>query len=89
LARDAAPLVGNAAALFDASAAADNEAAARITVGKLAAVAAASALSATAPASVAEAFARTRVMQSHAALYGADGIETGTADLLLQRALPE
>jgi hypothetical protein len=38
---------------------------------------------------VADAFAQTRFFRPHAALYGASGIETRTADLLLRRALPE
>jgi hypothetical protein len=38
---------------------------------------------------VADVFVRTRFFRSHAALYGADGIEGGTADILLRRALPE
>ena len=62
---------------------------ARVTVGKLATLAAAAALEATAPPAVAEAFVRTRLLQQHAALYGADGIEAQTAETLLQRALPE
>jgi putative acyl-CoA dehydrogenase len=66
-----------------------SEAAARITVGKLATLAAAAALEATAPPAVAEASARTRLAQQHAALYGADRIEARTAETLLQRALPE
>jgi putative acyl-CoA dehydrogenase len=67
----------------------ESEAAARVTVGKLAVMAAASALSATAPRAVVDAFVRTRLAVPHAALYGADGIEARTADVLLQRALPE
>ena len=67
----------------------ESEAKARITVGKLATLAAASALEATAPPAVAEAFARTRVARQHAALYGADDIGTHIVDALLQRALPE
>ena len=58
------------------------------TVGRLATLAAAAALKATAPAAVAEAFVRTRLARQHGALYGADGIDAATAELLLQRALP-
>ena len=65
------------------------EAAARITVGKLAALAAAAALEASAPAAVTEAFVRTRLEQPHAALYGAEGIDARATELLLQRVLPE
>jgi putative acyl-CoA dehydrogenase len=67
----------------------ESEGSARITVGKLATLAAASALAATAPPAVVDAFVRTRLLQQHAALYGADGIDPRTAEVLLQRALPE
>jgi putative acyl-CoA dehydrogenase len=89
LARKASPLIGKEADIFDPASEFANEAAARITVGKLATLAAAAALEATAPAAVTEAFVRTRLVQQHAALYGADGIEARTAETLLQRALPE
>jgi hypothetical protein len=32
---------------------------------------------------------QTRLVQPHSALYGADAINAPTAELLLQRALPE
>jgi putative acyl-CoA dehydrogenase len=89
MARDASSLIGKDAVLFQPMNEFASEAAARVTVGKLAALAAAVALEASAPPAVAEAFVRTRLTQSHSALYGADGIEARTADKLLQRALPE
>jgi putative acyl-CoA dehydrogenase len=89
LARTASPLIGKEAEIFEPTNAFAGEAAARITVGKLATLAAAAALEATAPPAVAEAFVRTRLLHQHAALYGADGIEAQTAETLLQRALPE
>ncbi len=66
-----------------------SESAARITVGRLAALAAAAALAANAPPAVTDAFVQTRLHRSHAALYAADGIDGTTSELLLQRALPE
>jgi putative acyl-CoA dehydrogenase len=89
LAREASPLLGKDAAFLEPTNEFAGEAAARITVGKLAAIAAVAALEASAPPAVTEAFARTRLVQQHAALYGADGIEARTAEILLQRALPE
>jgi putative acyl-CoA dehydrogenase len=89
LARQASPLIGKEADVFAPTNEFASEAGARITVGRLATLAAAAALEATAPPAVAEAFVRTRVLQQHAALYGADGIEAHTAGTLLQRALPE
>jgi putative acyl-CoA dehydrogenase len=70
---------------FDAA----NESAARATVGRLAILAAAAALKASAPAAVTEAFIRTRLVDRHGALYGTATIDPGAAELLLQRALPE
>src|ERR1700678_578268 len=67
----------------------ESEAVARVTVGKLAALAAASALAATAPPAIVDAFVRTRLLAPHAALYGAGGIDSPTIHALLQRALPE
>jgi len=89
LARQASPMLGKDAALLEPTNEFAGEAAARITVGKLAAIAAVAALEVSAPPAVTEAFACTRLMQQHAALYGADGIEARTAETLLQRALPE
>jgi putative acyl-CoA dehydrogenase len=87
--RKAAPLLGNDAAVFEPANEFESEASARVIVGKLATLAAASVLEETAPAAVAETFIRTRLVRQHAALYGADGVERSTADALLQRALPE
>ena len=64
------------------------EADARIAVGRLALLAAAAALKESAPAAVAESFARTRAA-GRAPLYGSAGIDAPTAQLLLQRVLPE
>jgi putative acyl-CoA dehydrogenase len=89
LAREAAQLTGENAALFAPANEFASEAAARVTVGKLAVLASAAALAASAPAALVDAFVRTRLVQPHGALYGADGIDARTADILLQRALPE
>jgi len=89
LAQSAAPLLRSEGDLFETMNDFESEAKARITVGKLATLAAAAALEATAPSAVTEAFARTRLERQHAALYGADDIEARTAETLLQRALPE
>jgi putative acyl-CoA dehydrogenase len=67
----------------------ESEATARVTVGRLATLAAASALAATAPPAIVDAFIRTRLLAPHAALYGAGGIDSPTIHALLQRALPE
>jgi putative acyl-CoA dehydrogenase len=89
LTRKATPLRESEAELFPPMNELESESKARIVVGKLAALAAASALKATAPAAVTEAFVRTRLERQHAALYGADDIDASTTDALLQRALPE
>ncbi len=89
LARPAAPLTGPDEPLFRPANEFESEAAARVTVGKLATLAATAALEATAPPAIVEGFARTRLVAQHAALYGADGIDAPTAETLLQRALPE
>jgi putative acyl-CoA dehydrogenase len=89
LEREGSRLTGVETGLFERLDEIASEAAARVTVGKLAALAAAAALSATAPAAVVEAFVRTRLLQPHGALYGADGIDGPAADTLLQRTLPE
>jgi putative acyl-CoA dehydrogenase len=89
LEREGSRLTGAETGLFERLEEVASEAAARVTVGKLAALAAATALSATAPAAVVEAFMRTRLVSPHSALYGADGVDGRTADALLQRALPE
>jgi putative acyl-CoA dehydrogenase len=89
LARNAAPLLEAEAELFPPMNEIESEAKARIAVGKLATLAAATALEASAPPSVTEAFVHTRLARQHAALYGADDIAAATAETLLQRALPE
>ena len=89
LARQAAPLTGTAKPPFAPANEFESEAAARITVGKLAGLAATAALEASAPPAIVEGFARTRLVAQHAALYGADGIDARMAETLLQRALPE
>ena len=89
LGREASDLTSDRAALFAPMNEFASEATARVTVGKLAVLAAAAALRATAPPALVEAFVQTRLVQSHGALYGADAIEPQTAELLLQRALPE
>jgi putative acyl-CoA dehydrogenase len=66
-----------------------NEGSARAVVGRLALLASAAALKDSAPAAVATAYTRTRLETPHGALYGAAEINAATADMLLQRALPE
>ena len=89
LGREASDLTGDGAAPFAPMNEFASEATARVTVGKLAVLAAAAALRATAPPALVEAFVQTRLVQPHGALYGADAIKARTAELLLQRALPE
>ena len=88
LTREASRLSGAMEAPFDRENAIASEAAAREMVGRLAGTAAAAALNDSAPAAVAEAFVRARVVRPRGALYGADGLEAATAELLLERALP-
>lgn len=66
-----------------------NEALARMTVERLALLAAAAALRVGAPSRIADQFARTRLAGAHGALYGAKEIDPATTELLLQRTLPE
>ncbi len=89
MAAKASSLLGKEAALFEPKNEFESEATARITVGRLAALAAAAALEATAPPAVTDAFVRTRLLRQHAALYGADDLDAHTMELLLERALPE
>jgi putative acyl-CoA dehydrogenase len=89
LVSEASPLIGEKATILDMTDESTSEGAARVLVGRLATLAATAALAGTAPPEVADVFVRTRFFRSHAALYGADGIEGGTADILLRRALPE
>jgi putative acyl-CoA dehydrogenase len=85
LARDAAP----PAAEFTPRRADLTEADARIFVGRLALLASAAALRASAPPAVADAFVRTRLLERHGAMYGAVAMDAATIDLLLGRVLPE
>jgi len=89
LERQASELSGDNIRILDAANEFEGEATARVTVGKLATLAGAAALAATAPSAVAEAFLRTRLFKPHSALYGASGTDSRTADVILQRALPE
>jgi putative acyl-CoA dehydrogenase len=89
LAHESTPFLELGSDLFASIGDFESEAKARITVGKLATLAAVSALEATAPPAVTEAFAHTRLARQHGALYGADVIEAHTGEALLQRALPE
>ena len=66
-----------------------NESEARGLVGRLAVLASAAALRATAPAAVADAFLQTRLADPHGAIYGTSALGDLTIELLLQRALPE
>jgi putative acyl-CoA dehydrogenase len=65
------------------------EAQARAAVERLALLAASAALAATAPAAVAELFARTRLSGRRGATFGTADIGDADATLLLQRALPD
>jgi putative acyl-CoA dehydrogenase len=89
LAREASPLIGGEPPLFEAADEFESEAAARITVARLAKLAAALALAPSAPPAIVEAFVRTRLTHPHGALYGAARLEPRTTEALLQRALPE
>jgi putative acyl-CoA dehydrogenase len=66
-----------------------SEASARVLVEKLALIASAAALEASAPSAVAEAFAKTRRDKVHGSFYGSAGLDDATVELLLQRVLPE
>ncbi len=89
MAREASAMTGEKVALLEANNEFESEAAARITVGRLATLAGAAALQATAPPQVTEMFLRTRLAKPHGALYGASGIDARSAELILERALPE
>jgi hypothetical protein len=65
------------------------EAAGRAVIGRIAALASAAALKASAPSAVTEAFIKTRLVAGQGAIYGTGGIASVTADQLLARALPE
>jgi putative acyl-CoA dehydrogenase len=66
-----------------------NEADARRSVLRLALLASTAALKECAPSVIADTFFKTRVEKTHAAFYGAAGLDSRTVDLLLQRVLPE
>ena len=91
LARDAGELPGvrsTAAFIRTMLSGGQPEPVARAAVGRLARLAAAAALRASAPA-VAELFARTRLHDSHEALFGTARMNAQETRLLLGRALPE
>lgn len=64
------------------------EADARVLVERLAVLAGAAALRQSAPAPVADAFLRTRLLERSSALYGAAELDAATVATLLQRVLP-
>ncbi len=65
------------------------EGTARALTGRIALLASAAALRASAPAEIADAFIESRLVRPHGPLYGAAGIDSGTADVLLRRVLPD
>jgi putative acyl-CoA dehydrogenase len=78
----------------DAGVAADNfeppdESHARSFVERLAILASAAALRATAPAPIADTFVKTRFTARHSAIYGTGDLDQSAIELLLQRVLPE
>jgi putative acyl-CoA dehydrogenase len=81
------PLHGDGAAAAAAAAAAPREAGARDFVGRLASLAAATALQESAPSAVTETFIRTRLRERHGALYGSADIDPPAAATLLRRVL--
>jgi putative acyl-CoA dehydrogenase len=68
---------------------APNESGARSFVERLAILASASALRASAPAPIAEAFLKTRLASRHGAIYGTSNLDDSTVELILERVLPE
>jgi putative acyl-CoA dehydrogenase len=66
-----------------------NENTARDLVGKLAVIASAAALKASAPPAIAETFIQTRLVRPRGALYGASRIDAAIVETLLRRVLPE
>jgi putative acyl-CoA dehydrogenase len=91
LSQEARDLPGAAEAVNALSAAvadAHGEAHARATVGRLARIAAAAALAAGAPPTVAEAYARTRLSSAHDLMFGTAALSQGDSAMLLDRALP-
>jgi putative acyl-CoA dehydrogenase len=67
---------------------AQREDSARALVGRLALLASAAALKACAPADVAEAFVRSRLLQPRGAFYGATPLDAAMTGRLLERVLP-
>jgi putative acyl-CoA dehydrogenase len=90
LAEEAAELPGarEAADFVAATLSAGSEAQARAAVERLASLAAAAALRASAPARMTELFARTRLVGPRGAIYGAADISAADAAAILERALP-
>jgi putative acyl-CoA dehydrogenase len=91
LARDTADLPGareTAAFIERALSESEAEATARAPVGCLAMLAAAAALRDSAPADVAEMFARTRLATPHGALFGTVNLAANELQGVLERALP-
>jgi len=91
LAEEAAGLPGTreAQALIEAVlSGSDGEAHARIAVERLALLAAAAALRGSAPAMIAELFARTRLAGGQGAMFGTIDVGVAEATSILQRALP-
>jgi putative acyl-CoA dehydrogenase len=66
-----------------------DEGAARALVGRIATLASAAALKASAPPAVTEAFINARLVAGQGAIYGTSGIAAATADQLLERVLPQ
>lgn len=88
LARETAHLPGTAEAVAELQKPVrDAEATARAAVERLALLAAAAALAATAPSAVAESFARTRLLCTRGAMFGTSALSLGDTALLLDRAL--
>jgi putative acyl-CoA dehydrogenase len=86
---DAALLAGLLSGIETAGVQTTSEAGARVLVERLALMASGEALKASAPSAVADAFTKTRRDKLHSAFYGTAGFDDATAELLLQRVLPE
>jgi putative acyl-CoA dehydrogenase len=83
------PGVREAAGFIEATlSAAGSESRSRALVERLATLAAAAALRASAPAWTAEIFARTRLAEARGATFGASDVAAGDAGRILERALP-
>jgi putative acyl-CoA dehydrogenase len=67
----------------------DGERAARTLVARVAVLASASALKASAPPAVTEAFIKARLVTPYGPIYGTSGVAAATTDQLLQRVLPQ